>query len=128
VKNPFLKNKISIQQKMTNTVTNIASKLVARKIKNKNLNQRAAIISRVIPQVGIPMVRDMVINAMNDEVADCIKKGMTDNEILQPCKDSPNYMTLLGEVGLGIEHIEVVIKEKRIITKEQLIKNKTIKG
>ena len=115
MKNPFIENKMSIQERMTNKVTNIANKLVARKIKNKNLNQRAAIISSVIPQVGIPMVRDMVINAINDEVKDCIKKKMTDDEILQPCKDSPNYMKLLDEVGLGIEHIEVIIKEERTI-------------
>jgi len=128
MKNPFLKNKISIQEKITGKVTSIANKLVSRKIKNKNLDQRAVIISNTIPHVGVPMVRNMVINAINDEVNDCIKKGMTDNEILQPCKDSPNYLKLLDEVGLNVENIKIIIQEKRTITKEQLIKNKTLKS
>ncbi len=119
---------ISVQERITSKATSIANKLVARKLKNKNLDQRAVIISKLIPAVGIPMVRDMIIDAIESEVADCVKKGMTNDEILQPCKDSPNYMKLLGDVGLGLEHIEVVIKEARTITKDDLINNGTIKS
>ena len=117
-----------MQERITSKATSIANKLVARKLKNKNLDQRAVIISKLIPQVGTPMVREMVINAIESEVAECVKKGMTDDKILQPCKDSPNYLNLLDDVGLGLEHIEVVIKENRAMAKEQLINNHTIKG
>ena len=125
MKNPFIRSKISMQDRITSKATSIANKLVSRKLKNKNLDQRAVVMSKLIPQVGTPMVRTAVIDSIESEVAELVKAGKTDKEILQPCKDSPNYMKLLDEVGLNLEHIKVVIKEHRAIVKDDL--KRTIK-
>ena len=125
MKNPFIRSKISMQDRITSKATSIANKLVSRKLKNKNLDQRAVVMAKLIPQVGTPMVRTAVIDSIESEVAELVKAGKTDKEILQPCKDSPNYMKLLDEIGLNLEHIKVVIKEHRAIVKDDL--KRTIK-
>lgn len=118
MKNPFLKKKISLQEKIAKTTTKVADKLVSKKLKGKTLDQKAAVIRRLIPmervvEGGIAELRKRVIAGAEEEIRECIEKGMSDEEILQPCKDSPNYLALLEELDLNLEHIKVIIKEQR---------------
>jgi len=113
VKNPFIKNKISLQERISKKAVQITDKLVSQKLKNKTFDQKAAITRRLIPMAGVPEIRRRILGATEEDVRECVGKGMTDEEILQPCKDSPNYRLLLNELDLNFEHIRVIIKDVR---------------
>ena len=113
MKNPFIRNKISLQERIIKKTTKITNKLVEKKLKNKTFDQKAAIARRFIPMVGVPEMRRRIIESIELEVKECIEKGMTDEEILQPCKNSPNYRLLLNELDLNLDHIRAIIKDAR---------------
>ena len=113
MKNPFIKSKINLKERISKNVTKVADKLVGIRLKNKTFDQRAAITRRFIPMVGTHEMRLRVLEGMEIDIKECIEKGMTDEEILQPGKDSPNYRLLLNELDLNFEHIKAIIKKVR---------------
>jgi hypothetical protein len=69
----------------------------------------------VADRFGMPdneLVKE-TIKAAEKDIASCIKEGKTDEQILQPAFDSPNYQKLLKRCGLNNEHLKVILEEQR---------------
>jgi len=107
--NPFR----NISEKVIKKVNKLSEKLVGIKLENASFDRKALAARRLIKMAGVPKMRASIIEAAEMDIEDCIEQGMTDEEILQPCLDSPNYMKLLEELDLSLDHIKVIIKEAR---------------
>jgi len=104
---------LKITQQLKSISNKISEKLLLWKLKGKTLDQNAVIAMRFISTVGVPEMRNRIITSIENEVQECIKKGMTDEEILQPCLGSPNYLKLLEKLNLNIYHVKAIIKKQR---------------
>lgn len=102
-----------IKRKILNKVKAMAEKAASKRIKNKSLDELAAITCKLIEKVGSDQMRGQVIKSAEDEIKEAIKKGMTDDEILAPALASPNYKKMLEMVGLNYDHLKVILKEQR---------------
>jgi len=109
----------NIPSKVVDKVQSLVEKAVSGKIKGKNLDEIAL---STIKQYNIASkagfmdkgkLRTQVIDAAGKDIAKCIKKNMTDEDILKPVYASPNYLKLLATVDLNIDHLQAIINEKR---------------
>ena len=103
-------NKLIFQQiieKGTNVIT--------KKMQGKTLDENAESVMRVADRFGMPdnELAKETIKAAEKDIASCIKEGKTDEQILQPAFDSPNYQKLLKRCGLNNEHLKVILEEQR---------------
>jgi len=100
-------------KKVSGKVNWLVDHTITRKLQKLNIDGKAKAARNLVKAVGANKMRDSVIEAAELDIADCVKQGMTDDEILQPCLDSKNYMALLSETGLTIENLKVIINQKR---------------
>jgi len=119
---PVRNEKPTLSEKVIKKVEWATEKIAGKVFRNKGLDGNAAALLRGLPMVrnlpgGIEKVRNEVLRAAEIDVKSGIEKGKTDEEILQPALDSPNYRLLLNEVGLHIDHIKVILKDQRKATK-----------
>ena len=92
---------------------NKVAKAVEKKLGKKTFDEKAAVVIKQIKQIGSDQMRGGIIKAAEDDIADAIKRGLTDDEILAPALASPNYKKMLEMVGLNFDHLRVILKDKR---------------
>ena len=95
-----------------------ALKTISQKMQGKTLEENSKSTLRVLKswagkQVPIEQHRRSTIKAITADIKDCVKKGMTDKEIMQPAYDSPSFQALLKHVGLNLLHVKAILKEVR---------------
>ena len=89
--------------------------VITKKMQGKTLDENAETVMRVADRFGMPdneLAKETIKSAEKD-IASCIKEGKTDEQILQPAFDSPNYQKLLKRCGLNNEHLKVILEEQR---------------
>lgn len=105
------KQKQSVFSRIVEKGTNV----ITKKMSGKTLDENAEIVMRTADKFNMPDDKLAVetIKAAEKDIAKCIKEGKTDDEILQPAFDSPNYQKLLKRCGLNNEHLKAILKEQR---------------
>jgi hypothetical protein len=110
----WLRNKIKEQKdKAMGRATKVVEKSLAFKLRNRTFDQNAAAVRRMIPLAGTFEIRKNLLSGIKTDIKEQVAKGKTDEEILQPCIDSPNFRMLLNELDLNFDHIKVIVKEAR---------------
>lgn len=108
------KRKENIIDRAIQKSADLIAKPVTRKMKH-SLDENAEIVLSTANKLKTPVniLRIQVIKAAEKEMYSCIKQGKTDEEILQPAFDSPNYQKLLEYCEMNNEHLKVILKEQR---------------
>lgn len=112
-KNPFIQNAHDKTMAKIEKAEAYAEKIANKKYANRSLDRNAKTLCNAVKMAGADAVRNRFIPATESEIKELVAKGKTDEEILQPCRESPNYQQLLVLLGMNMEHLKVMIKEVR---------------
>lgn len=103
-----LKNKLSPE-----AIAEKVGEQVAKKYMDDSLDKNALRLRRLIPQYGAGMIANEFFKGTKKEIKKLVKEGKSNEEILQPCRDSKNYLALLQELGLNIDTVEGLVLSVR---------------
>jgi hypothetical protein len=103
------------KQSVFSKIIDKGTSVITKKMQGKTLDENAGACMRVADRFGMPdnELAKETIKAAEKDIASCIKEGKTDEQILQPAFDSPNYQKLLKRCGLNNEHLKVILEEQR---------------
>lgn len=109
------KRKENIINRAIQKGADLIAKPVTRKMQHTSFDESAEIVLSTANKLKTPanILRTQIIKAAEKEMYSCIKQGKTDEEILQPAFDSPNYQKLLKYCEMNNEHLKVILKEQR---------------
>ena len=109
------RSKMKQKQSVFSKIIDRGTSVITKKMQGKTLDENAETVMRVADRFGMPdnELAKETIKAAEKDIASCIKEGKTDEQILQPAFDSPNYQKLLKRCGLNNEHLKVILEEQR---------------
>jgi transcriptional regulator with XRE-family HTH domain len=109
------------KQSVFSKIIEKGTSVITKKMQGKTLDENAETVMRVADRFGMPdnELAKETIKAAEKDIASCIKEGKTDEQILQPAFDSPNYQKLLKRCGLNNEHLKVILTEQRAKANEK---------
>ena len=109
------RSKMKQKQSVFSKIIDRGTSVITKKMQGKTLDENAVSVMRVADRFGMPdnELAKETIKAAEKDIASCIKEGKTDEQILQPAFDSPNYQKLLKRCGLNNEHLKVILEEQR---------------
>jgi hypothetical protein len=109
------KQKQKQKQSVFSKIIDKGTSVITKKMVGKTLDENSETVMRAADRFGMPdnELAKETIKAAEKDIASCIKEGKTDEQILQPAFDSPNYQKLLKRCGLNNEHLKVILKEQR---------------
>ena len=111
MKIPFIKKRIEAQ----------GEKKVKEELGSKSLFYVSRILRGVIGIKGPDNVRRELIKGVEGDMKRAVKKNpsVTVEELVTPALETPEYMALLDDLGMNIEHLRVLAKEALGVKSEQ---------
>ena len=96
-------------------------KKVKEELGNKSLFYVSRILRAVIVIKGPDKVRKELIKGVEGDMKRAVKKNpsVTVEELIAPALSTPEYMALLDDLGMNIEHLRVLAKEALGVSSEQ---------
>jgi hypothetical protein len=103
------------KERVIQTIEKVSGNMVARKLKNKSLDEKAAALIRILdvyPQ-QLGSARLKFIKDTKFEITELVEKGKDDDFIFAPCIESPNYMALLKKLDIDLDFFRAMTVEAR---------------
>lgn len=83
-----------------------------RELGDKPLAYVSRVLRGLIPTVGIAVIRKRVIDSIEKDFRDAVKKNPDAVEaLIQNAVKTPDYMGLLKDLGMDEEHLRVMARE-----------------
>lgn len=88
---------------------------------DRQLAKISKILMATIPVAGVDRVRKELIKGVEGDMKRAVKKNpsATVDELVAPALETPDYMALLKDLDMNIEHLKVIAREVLGVSGEQ---------
>jgi hypothetical protein len=79
----------------------------------EEVEQKSYLMLQALPTIGAGKAKGFITSGIKGKVKDWIKRGLTNEQIVQPYKNSPNCVELFKQIGMSFEEVEGILNELR---------------
>lgn len=79
----------------------------------EEIEQKSYLMVQSLPAIGVKKAKGFIFSGIRHKAKDWIKRGLTNEQIMQPYKDSPTCVTLFAQLDVSYEDVAELIDKIR---------------
>lgn len=102
----------SMLQSVVEKVTKPAiDKILGPKITRMNLVKQVEAARGMLRMMGMASFRKSFLPGFGDDIRDRVKQGLSDEEVLKPYLECPEFMKFWGTLGMDEDHLKALVDD-----------------